>query len=369
MTDSDDFSSRDRIADITINIAIRLSILFLIIYICFFVLSPFMSILLWAAILATTLYPVYQWLTKLFGGRGGLASTLIVLVGLAITLGPVSLLAAGTIDGLHVLEASLAEGSIKLPPPPDSVAEWPFIGKQLSSFWWLASTNLQSALVEVKPQAEALGQNLLAATAGTGVAILKFSVSVVIAGVLFGAGNLLGDFLRSLETRILPEHHGQFVTLAHTTVQNVARGVIGVALLQTVLASIGYLATDYPFGLFITILVMVLSLLNLGPTVPVFLSIIYGWSFMDTLPAVLFTIYMIPVGVLDNFRPIIVARGLPVPISIMFMGVIGGALTGGLLGLFIGPVVLVVGYQLLIAWMAGGDSASVTADPQEGDGS
>ena len=108
----------------------------------------------------------------------------------------------------------------------------------------------------------------------------------------------------------------------------------------------------------IAVVVLLLSILNLGPTLPVLLSIIYGWTFMETLPAILFTIYMIPVGLLDNFmRPIIVARGLPVPIAVMFIGVVGGALTGGLLGLFIGPVVLAVGYQLFIAWISGDEVA------------
>ena len=358
MTDTSDRKSRDQITDIAIDVVIRVSLLFLIVYLCVFVIAPFLTILLWGAILAVTLYPVQQWLAARFGGRGGLASTLIVLLGLTITLGPTSMLGAASIDSLHALEDGLADGSIAMPPPPESIADWPFIGKELASFWWLAATNLEAALVKVKPQADALGWAVVQSTAGAGLAVLQFALSVIIAGLLFGSGQRLVATLRAFETRIISDRAIRFVDLAYATVQNVARGVIGVALLQAVLASIGYLATDYPFGAVITVVVLLLSILNLGPTLPVLLSIIYGWTFMDTLPAILFTIYMIPVGLLDNFmRPIIVARGLPVPIAVMFIGVVGGALTGGLLGLFIGPVVLAVGYQLFVAWISSEDVA------------
>lgn len=176
--------------------------------------------------------------------------------------------------------------------------------------------------------------------------------------------------LRAFEARLIAKRGRRLVDLANATVQNVARGVFGVALLQTVLASVGYLAVNYPFGAALTVVVLLLSILNLGPTLPVFLSIAYVWTFLDTVPAILFTVYMIPVGLLDNFlRPIIVARGLPVPMAVMFIGVVGGALTGGLLGLFIGPIVLAVGYQLFGAWIAGaGKDAAPAEAPAEGDG-
>lgn len=149
MTDPSNSKSRDQIFDVTINVVIRIGLLLLIGFVSLFVIAPFLTVLLWSVILAVTLFPVYQWLTARFGGRGGIASTLIVLVGLTITLGPASLLVASSIDGLHILEDGLADGSIVMPPPPQGIDEWPFIGRELASFWWLAATNLQSALVEV----------------------------------------------------------------------------------------------------------------------------------------------------------------------------------------------------------------------------
>ncbi len=295
---------------------------------------------------------------------------MIVVLGLTITLVPASLLGAASIKNLHVPENGIADGSIKLPPPPKGIADWPFIGTELDAFWSLASTHLQDALIEVEPQAQALGKSLLRASAAASMAVLQFAAAIIIAGLFFGSGKSLVAALRAFEARLIAKRGRRLVDLANATVQNVARGVFGVALLQTVLASVGYLAVNYPFGAALTVVVLLLSILNLGPTLPVFLSIAYGWTFLDTVPVILFTVYMIPVGLLDNFlRPIIVARGLPVPMAVMFIGVVGGALTGGLLGLFIGPIVLVVGYQLFSAWIAGaGKDAAPAEAPAEGDG-
>jgi predicted PurR-regulated permease PerM len=368
MTDPFDLQTRDKVMAMAIDVVIRISLLFFIVYLCLFVITPFLSVIIWGAILAVILYPARQWLAARFGGRGGPASALIVLLGLAVTLIPASMLGAASVENLIRLDEGLAAGSIKLPPPPDGIADWPLIGTELNAFWLLASNNLQAALAEVKPEATALGKSMLRTSAGVSLAVLQFATSIVIAGLLFGPAKTLVATLRAFESRIVAKRNSRFVDLTHNTVRNVAGGVIGVAFLQTILASIGYLAVDYPFGAALSVLVLLLSILNLGPTLPVLLSIAYGWSFLDTVPAIIFTVYMIPVGLLDNvMRPIIVARGLPVPIAVMFIGVVGGALTAGLLGLFIGPVVLAVGYQLFSAWISGGTDANqpdVTAEAE-----
>ncbi len=366
MTDQTELQARDKVMDITIDVVIRICLLFLVVYLCFFVIRPFLSVIIWGAILAVILYPAQQWLAARFGGRGAPASALIVLLGLAVTLVPASMLGAASVENLIRLDEGLAAGTIKLPPPPEGIADWPLIGTELNAFWLLASNNLQAALAEVKPEATALGKSMLSKSAGVSLAILQFAASIVIAGLFFGPAKSLVATLRAIESRIVAKRNIRFVDLTYNTVRNVAGGVIGVAFLQTFLASIGYLAVDYPFGAALSILVLLLSILNLGPTLPVFLSIAYGWSFLDTLPAIIFTIYMIPVGLLDNFmRPIIVARGLPVPIAVMFIGVVGGALAAGLLGLFIGPVVLAVGYQLFSAWISGGKNADQPDAPAQ----
>jgi predicted PurR-regulated permease PerM len=349
--------NREEISGLTIDIAIRLGLLFIVVFLCYTVISPFLTIVIWGAIMAVTLYPVHQWMAqKLFAGRGGIASTVIVLLGLAIIIGPVSLLGAASVESLSSVEDNLRNGTIKLPPPPESVSQWPFIGNELFAFWTLASSNLSAALSSVEPQVNQLGQAMLKSAMGMSLAVLQFSASIIVAGLFFGPGKRIVDMTRTIETKLVSSRDMQFIDLTGATIQNVARGVMGVALLQALAAGIGYLATDYPFGAVITAVVLILSILNLGPTLPVLLSIGYGWTFLDTLPAILFTVYMLPVGVMDNvLRPMIVAKGLPVPIAVMFVGVIGGALVGGLLGLFIGPVVLAVAYQLLIFWITGND--------------
>jgi predicted PurR-regulated permease PerM len=358
MTETTERRSRDEIAEIAIDVALRVGLLFLLAFLCIFVIAPFITILLWGIILAVTLYPVQQWLAARLGGRGGLASTLIVLFGLAIILGPASVLTATLVESVQTLRTGLADGTILIPPPPDSVATWPIIGEELSSIWWLATTNLEAALAQVEPQTEAVTRGLLKASAGVSIAVLQFALSLIIAGLLFGPGQSLAATVQAFTDRILSERGSRIFNLIHATINNVARGVIGVALLQATLAGIGYLVSGYPFGAAITFVVLVLSILSLPATLVVLATVIYAWTFMEVLPALIFSIYMVPVGLLDNFlRPIIVARGLPVPMAVMFAGVIGGALTGGLLGLFVGPVVLAVGYQLFSAWISDEDTA------------
>ncbi len=365
---SDDKFTRENISNLAIDIAIRLGVLYIVVYICYLVINPFLTIVIWGAILAVTLYPVQQWMArKLFGGRGGIASTVIVLIGLAVIFGPVGLLSAASIESINELESGLVNGTINVPAPPDWIESLPIIGKKLHDFWALTSSDFGTAMAKFGPQITELANTLLKVATALGFSVLHFSASIIVAGLFFGPGTKLVEMIRAIEERLVTKRSMQFIDLTGTTIQNVARGVMGVALLQAVAAGIGYLAIDYPFGGVLTVVVLILSILNMAPTVIVLASIAYGWTFMDLMPAILFTVYMIPVGLLDNvLRPIIVAKGLPVPIAVMFVGVIGGALAGGLLGLFIGPVVLAVAYQLLTFWLVGKEPAMLgdeTDDP------
>jgi predicted PurR-regulated permease PerM len=150
-----------------------------------------------------------------------------------------------------------------------------------------------------------------------------------------------------------------FVDLAAATIRNVARGVIGIALLQALLLGMGFLVAGIPGAGLLTIICLFLGIIQIGPAIVVIASIVWAWMDMSTVSALIFTVYMIPAMLLDNFlKPIVMSRGLSTPMVVIFVGVIGGTLAHGIIGLFIGPIVLAVAYEVVVYWVRGDAKAS-----------
>lgn len=335
-----------------IDIAVRLGFLGLFVYWSLLLIGPFVIVVLWAVILAVAVYPVHSWIKARLGGRGGLASFIITLIGLAIIVGPASVLVAGLIGSVETLATGLQSGTLTLPPPPDSVRDWPLIGEKLHAGWSLASTNLEAFLRSNSSLLLGAGGSLLGKAAGLGAGVLTFAASVLIAGFLYTPGPRLAEGARVFAKRIVAERGENFVDLAGATIRNVSRGVIGISLLQALLAGAGLMLADIPGAGLITFGVLILGIIQIGPGILLIPVVIWSWTAMDTTTALIFTAYMVPVIIMDNFlKPIIMARGLDTPMLVIFIGVIGGTLAHGLIGLFLGPIVLAVFYELLLAWV------------------
>lgn len=355
---------------VAMDIAIRLAFVGLLVGWSLSLIGPFIIVGLWGAILAVALHPSFVWLRKLFGGRGTPAAALVTLVMLIVVLGPSSGLSAGLIENLRTLAQSVQSGKIEIPPPPEAVNSWPVIGDELYQFWTLASVNLAEALGDLAPHLKATGGALLAAAAGAGLSLLQFLVAVVIAGFLFVPADHLADGIRAFARRVVDERGDQFVDLAGATIRNVSRGVIGVSLLQSLLIGIGLLAAGVPGAGLITFLALVLGVVQIGPGLLLIGAVIWVWSSLDTLGAVLFTAYIIPVGLIDNIlKPIVMAHGLSTPMPVIFIGVIGGTLSHGIIGLFVGPIVLAVVYELIILWVRPDRGREVREAVEEATGS
>lgn len=354
----------DELVRLSLDIGVRLAILGLVAYWCGVLMSPFFLIVVWAAVLAAALYPVYEWLKNLLGGRGGIAATLITLIGILLIVGPVSALAIAMVENLTHLSDELADNKITVPPPPPGIAEWPIIGEWLARTWTLASNNLAAALQQFKPQIKDLGGWLLGMVANTGLGVLQFIASMIIAGVFFGNAKALTSLMSNLVHRLFPGKGEEFVALSGATIRNVSRGVVGISIGQALLAGIGMLLAGIPFAGLLTFFCLVLAIVQIGPGLILFPAIIYAWWSLDTLPALLFTIWTVPVSIMDGFlKPVVMSRGLSVPMLVIFLGVIGGTISHGILGLFIGPVILSVGYQMVTAWL--GQSADKIDAPEE----
>jgi predicted PurR-regulated permease PerM len=337
--------------DEVIQVAIRLGLLTFLIYWSFVLLRPFIPILAWSVVLAVALYPAYDWLSSHLGHRPRIAAILITLVVLAIFLGPATWLGIGLVDGLRDISDRLIAGNLAIPSPPESVRDWPVVGAQLFDFWTQASVNLEATFREVGPYLKPLAVPVLAIAGSAGTGTLKFLASVVVAGFLLAPGPRMVSATRAMLTRIVPQRSADFVALAGATIRTVAQGVIGVAVLQSLLAGIGLKIAGVPNAGVLAFAVLVLGILQIGAT-PILLPVaIWVWTSHDVGSAILITIYLGLVGISDNvLRPLLMGRGLSTPVLVIFMGVLGGTLAHGIVGLFVGPIILAVAWELLMAW-------------------
>jgi predicted PurR-regulated permease PerM len=351
-----------------IQIAIRLGLLAFLIYWSFVLLRPFIPILAWAVVLGVALNPVFDWLSAHLGHRPSAAAFITTIVVLVVFLGPATWLGIGLVEGLRTISDQLTTGDIEIPSPPDSIREWPLIGAPLHDFWQKASENLAAAFRELAPHLKPLAGPILAIAGSVGTGTLKFVASVVIAGFLLPSGPRMVASVRTMLTRIVPQRSADFLALAGATIRTVAQGVIGVAVLQSLLAGIGLKIAGVPHAGVLAFAVLVLGIVQIG-SAPILLPvIIWVWTAKDVGSAVLITIYLVLVGLSDNaLKPLLMGRGLSTPVLVIFMGVLGGTLAHGIVGLFVGPIILAVAWELLMAWSGDDPGGAVTPGQKSGE--
>ena len=347
-----DPSSRDQLTVAFIEKAIQLGALGLLLYWSFALVRPFISIVIWSAVLTSALYPVFDWVALRLGGRRRLAAFLVTVLCLLVVIGPATWLGLGLIESLRMISERLDPSVLTIPPPSKAVKDWPLVGDTIFQFWDLASTNFAAALAKIMPQLKPLGSSLLRVGADTGLGVVKFLFSIIIAGFLFLPAPSLVDAIKKFARRLSSTRGEEFVIQAGATIRAISRGVIGISVLQALLAGIGLMAAGIPQASLITFAVLILGIIQIGPSIILIPVVIWSWMTMETASALLFTAYMIPVNLMDNIlRPIVMGRGLKTPMLVILVGVIGGTLAYGIIGLFLGPIVLAVLWELLIAWI------------------
>jgi len=351
----------------TVEATVRLGLIAILVIYCFQIVQPFIIPVVWGVIIAVAVHPNYQWLRRVLGERRTLAATLFVILALVLLIMPTFMLSDTLVTGVTGLARSLSEGAVIIPMPPESVAGWPLIGEPLDKFWRLASVNLAGALGEIGPQLKVLGKWLLSGAAGAGIGILQFVAAIVIAGVILRHDESGKRISYAIARRLAEEHGAGFIDLARATIRSVSRGILGVALLQSILAGLGFLFAGVPAAGLWAFLCLLLSVIQIGifpVTVPV---IIYVFATGDTATAVIFLIWNIMVGMLDNvLKPLLLGRGVNVPMAVIFVGAIGGFLASGIIGLFIGSVILVLGYEMLLGWLEIDADKLTDGDPSSG---
>jgi predicted PurR-regulated permease PerM len=347
---------QDRSGDEVIRIAIRLGLLAFLIYWSFVILRPFIPILVWSAVLSVALYPPYDWLSAHLGKRPRIAACIVTIAVLAVVLGPAAWLGIGLVDGLRDISDKLTSGDLVVPSPPEGIRDWPVVGASLYDLWKMASVNLETAFRQLAPHLKPLAGPILAIAGSIGTGTLKFIAAILIAGALLPSGPRLVAAIRNILARVVPQRSADFLALAGATIRTVAQGVIGVAVVQALLAGIGLKIAGVPHASVLAFAILVLGIVQIGSG-PILIPVaIWVWSVKDVGAAVLITIFLVLVGISDNaLKPLLMGRGLSTPVLVIFVGVLGGTLAHGILGLFVGPIILAVAWELLRAWMS--DSA------------
>lgn len=336
-----------------LEVSIQIGLAALLVIGCLLILRPFVPLIMWGIIIAIASYPTFIKLEKVLKGRRGLAALLWTLLLLAVLIVPLVLLGQSLVEGARPIVTNLRNGTFVLPPPPASVKDWPLIGTSLSRAWTAASLNLTDAVMKFAPQIKAAIPGILSASANFGMTLVQFLLAVLLSGVLLANVEAAARATRSLMNRLFGEQGPEFQQLIGATVRSVTFGILGVALIQTALAAAGFFVFGLPATGLWSVIFLAGAVLQMGGLVLI-PAVIYAFAIASTPKAIVFLVWCVIVGLSDNvLKPILLGRGAAVPVVVVFLGVIGGFIAMGLIGLFVGAIVLSVGYKLFLAWISG----------------
>jgi predicted PurR-regulated permease PerM len=335
-----------------VDILIRLGLLALLVMWCFDILRPFILILIWAVVIAIAVYPIHQIVMKLFRGRKALSVIVITIIMLSIIIIPSTMIIYSLYDGINHIREMYVSGKPLIPPPGANTANWPSFTKPIVDFWQLASENLQEAIVKYSDQVRGIVAWLIATLAGIGKGILMFNVSIIIAGVLLAYAGSSSAVAKKIFVKVAGERGEEFTTVTVITIRNVIKGILGVAFIQATMAGLGFFIAGVPFAGLWTVLCLILAIILIGAA-PIAIPVaIYMFSVTDTTTATILAIWLLITVVSDNvLKPILLGRNAPAPMLVIFLGAIGGFIYNGFIGLFLGAVILTLGYKLFMVWL------------------
>ena len=332
-----------------LDVLIRAGLIVVLVLFCFEIFRPFLNLMLWSVILAVTLYPLHRRVRARLGGHDGWSATLLVLVAVVVLLVPLTLLGASLVESVEKSVGLVRSSDFRVPPPAASLAGWP-----LYDTWLQASTDLTGAMQRFAPQIKAALLLALGSLAGLGIGLLIFIVALIIAGIFMAYGELGNRSAVDIASRLSgPEKGPQIAQLCTATIRAVAMGVVGIAFIQMLLVGVALVIKGVPGAGLLALAVLLLGIMQLPATLITIPVIIYVFSTegFGTVP-MMFAIYVFIAGLADNvLKPLLLGRGVNVPMPVVLIGALGGMVTNGVIGLFIGPVVLGVGYQLFWQWV------------------
>ncbi len=365
MSDTASLSEKKKAVDISLEVAIRLALIAALVVWCIRIFEPFIMPIMWGVIIAVAIAPLFGKLTALLGGRRGIAALVFTLAALVLVIVPTFQITDSVVRSSIEVGHELEEGTLTVPPPNESVRDWPVIGDRAYDAWNSASTNLSAAVELYRPQLQSVGGWVLGKVSGLAGAILVTIIALIIAGFMLTFAEGGERSARSVAGRLGGPRGEGLVGTTTATIRSVAQGVLGVALVQSAAGGLGMFLAGIPGWGVWTILILFLAVVQLPPLLV--LGPILAWYFTaadSTVVAVVFAVWSIVVSFSGTFlKPMFLGRGVNIPMPVILIGAIGGVIRHGIIGLFVGAVVLAIGYQLFKVWMAeeaGGKSAAAS---------
>jgi len=336
-----------------IEAAIRLGLLALLAFYCLNIIKPFILPVIWGAIIAVAIFPLFSKLKSTLGGNNKLASIAYTIIALALLITPTVMLSNSVIDTSGVISERYAAGTLEIPAPNDRVKDWPLIGEKTHALWSQASNNLEATLIKYETETKKVGQAIISGAAGAAGTILQFVLSIVISGILLANADSAYSLIIKFFNRLTNVKSGkEYTDLSKATIRSVAQGVLGVAVIQAVFSALGMIVMDIPaWGLW-TLVVLVLAIAQLPPIIVLGFVSAYVFSVAETTPAVIFLVYCLVISASDGFlKPLFLGRGMATPMLVILLGAIGGMMMSGIIGLFVGAIILALGYEIFLKWL------------------
>lgn len=349
-----------------IEVAIRIGLLATMVVWTLLIIKPFLIPVLWGIIIAVAMEPFIAICAKAMGGRRKLAAVLFALVVIAALIIPAAMLISSSINVVQAVATGLENDTLTVPPPPSGVESWPVIGPSLNKSWSLASVNLAAALKQFTPQLKTAAATMVDSVGGGVMAIFMFIISVAISAALLATAEKGSAIMTRIVSRLAGDRGEEITALATATIRGVMQGVVGVAVIQSVLAAGGMLAVGVPAAGLWAVLVLVCAVIQLPPIL--ILGPIAAWVFTaaETVPAVLFLVWAVLVSASDGvLKPLLMGRGVDIPMLVILIGALGGMMVSGIIGLFVGAVVVAISYTLFMAWVEEDQPAAVPADKSD----
>jgi predicted PurR-regulated permease PerM len=334
---------------------------------CYRVLAPFIPLAIWAVIFAVTLYPLHLRIAAHLGGRHGLAASLLVLLGIALLVVPITILMSSLGDSVRTLIEALQQNTLQIPTPPETVAAWPVVGGKVYAVWSQAHDDLPSLVQSMQPKIGDLARTALGFVASIAGGLIAFLGALVLAGILMAFGENGARACLSVFKRVAGEARGaSLARLSTATIRAVAEGVVGVALVQAILVGLALLVAGVPWAGALAAIVLVLGIAQIPAAIVTLPAIAWIWSRggVGTVEALMYTVLLLVSGMADNvLKPLMLGRGVDVPMPVILVGALGGMATGGIIGMFVGATLLALAWQVVTGWVNENPDANI---PPEG---
>lgn len=350
-----------------VEIAVRLGAIALMVGWCLLIIAPFLGIVAWALIIAIAMDGPFEALCRRLGGRRILAAILFVVAAFVLIFGPTILLSESLITAIQHFALDVKDRELAVPAPVPAVREIPVVGPLIYEAWERASENLVGTLTRFEPQLRSLSAWLLKAAGSFGAGVLQLLASILIASVMLIRSPMRKVAITRFADRMAgPVRGPELAAIATSTVRSVVQGILGVAAIQAFLAGIGFMVAGIPWAGLWALLVLVAAIVQIPVALAMIVPVVIGFLQIGGGIAITLAIWCAAIGLIDNvLKPILFGRGVKVPMLVIFMGAIGGMLTMGIIGLFLGAVALALGFELFVAWLDD-DAPNVAETPPEG---